>query len=404
MKITGLDKLTRTFEQASRAAQELNGDLATLRFDPGDPSSVEAAIAEAKLVVDNRLSGWYGNPIVDQMAEGAKASFEEQILAKVEEYKLSKPAPEYPSLNSVEDVLRRIRDTVSDLRRADYQTFDRHAERLARLLGDSALQPIVNELTKDLDLEGWLAAGEATQGGMIGSARLTWPETEEQQLGLVVLLARRFAGESREALNFAHQFFYNGSKITPNLQHMVSQVFVPFERDFAAHVMRKTGASIGGEVVAEQKKYPRRVFIVHGHDGEAREAVSRFLELLQFEVVILHEQANRGRTIIEKFEEHADVGFAIVLLTPDDLGAAVLNETMQPRARQNVVLELGYFLGKLGRERVVALRRGDVEIPSDILGVVYTPFDDAGAWKQLIARELKAADYEIDLNLLVRAP
>lgn len=178
---------------------------------------------------------------------------------------------------------------------------------------------------------------------------------------------------------------------------MVSQVFVPFERDFAAYVMRKTGASIGGEVVAEQKKYPRRVFIVHGHDNEVREAVARFMEALRFDVVILHEQAHRGRTIIEKFEEHADVGFAIVLLTPDDRGAAVSSEATQPRARQNVVLELGYFLGKLGRERVVALRRGDVEIPSDILGVAYTPFDDAGAWKELLARELKAADYEIDL-------
>lgn len=399
MKITGLDKLTKTLEQASRAAQELDGDLATLRFDPGDPSSVEAAIAEIKLVVDNRLSGWYGNPIVDQMAAGAKASFEQQILAKVEEYKLSHPAT--PNSNNIANILGRLRDTVSDLRRADYQTFDRHAEKLARLLGDDALASIVAELTKDLSLESWLEAGEATQGGMVGSARLSWPESEEQQLGLVILLARRFAGDSRQALNFAHQFYYNGSKVTANLQHMVSQVFVPFERDFAAYVMRETGANLSGEAVAEQKKYPRRVFIVHGHDGEAREAVARFMELLQFDVVILHEQANRGRTIIEKFEEHADVGFAVVLLTPDDHGSAVSSQSTELRARQNVVLELGYFLGKLGRERVVALRRGDVEIPSDILGVVYTPFDDGGAWKQLLARELKAADYEIDWSLVV---
>jgi predicted nucleotide-binding protein len=230
---------------------------------------------------------------------------------------------------------------------------------------------------------------------MVGSARLEWPSSDQQQMGLIILLARRFAGNSREALNFAHTFYYNGSNIARNLQHMVGQVFVPFERDFSSYVSRHTGAKAAGSSVEDTPKYPRRVFIVHGHDGEARETVARFMEQLGFEVVILHEQANRGRTIIEKFEEHADVGFAIVLLTPDDVGSAS-GGASQPRARQNVVMELGYFLGKLGRERVVALKRGEVELPSDILGVVYTPFDQHGGWKVDLVRELRAADYEVD--------
>jgi predicted nucleotide-binding protein len=120
---------------------------------------------------------------------------------------------------------------------------------------------------------------------------------------------------------------------------------------------------------------------VHGHDEAMREAVARFIEQLGFEVVILHEQANRGQTLIEKFESHGEAaGFAIVLLSADDEGCAV-GGAAAARARQNVVLKLGYFYGKLGRKRVCALKRGDLELPSDFVGVVYEPFDDAGTWK-----------------------
>jgi predicted nucleotide-binding protein len=106
----------------------------------------------------------------------------------------------------------------------------------------------------------------------------------------------------------------------------------------------------------------RRVFVVHGHDGEAKETVARFLEKLELEPIILHEQPNQGRTVIEKFEtSSSDVAFAVVLLTPDDLGRAANGPPdLSARARQGVILELGYFLGRLGRTRVCALHRGGV--------------------------------------------
>lgn len=149
-------------------------------------------------------------------------------------------------------------------------------------------------------------------------------------------------------------------------------------------------------------KSGRSVFIVHGHDEAARETTARYVERLGLEAVILHEQVNQGRTIIEKLEHNADVGFAVVLLTPDDVGAAAAaNDELRPRARQNVVLELGFFAGKLGRSRVCALHKGDVELPSDFLGVVYIPLDPAGGWRLLLARELKAAGFSIDLNAAV---
>lgn len=143
-------------------------------------------------------------------------------------------------------------------------------------------------------------------------------------------------------------------------------------------------------------RHSSRIFIVHGHDNETKEATARFLESLGFQPVILHEQANEGRTIIQKFREEAsDVGFAVVLMTPDDE-----MPDGSYRARQNVVLELGFFLGALGPERVAAIVKGNVTTPSDFDGVVYIPFD--GGWKIAIGRELQAAGYSVDWNALMR--
>ena len=145
----------------------------------------------------------------------------------------------------------------------------------------------------------------------------------------------------------------------------------------------------------------RKVFVVHGREEGPREAVARFLERLGFEPIILHEQANQGRTVIEKVEDHSDVGFAVIILTPDDMGN-LKGEEPQPRARQNVLLELGYFIGKLTRKRVCTLKVGELEIPSDWRGVVDEPYDAGGGWRQTLARELDAAEYEIDWNKVMR--
>lgn len=105
-------------------------------------------------------------------------------------------------------------------------------------------------------------------------------------------------------------------------------------------------------------------------------------------------------TIIEKFEKHSEVGFAVVLLTPDDEGGLKGTFPLKPRARQNVVFEHGYFCGRLGRSRVMALKKEQVETPSDFDGVLYTAVDQAGAWMTKLALELKTAGYNVDLNRL----
>lgn len=144
----------------------------------------------------------------------------------------------------------------------------------------------------------------------------------------------------------------------------------------------------------------RRVFLVHGHNMEALHTVARFLEGIGLEVTVLQEEPNRGQTIIEKFEQHGDVGFAVVLLTGDDTGRAAGASKLRsrPRARQNVIFELGYFIGRLGRERVCALYEDGVELPSDYSGVLYISIDTSGGWKLKLGKELDAAGFEIDLN------
>jgi Predicted nucleotide-binding protein containing TIR-like domain len=144
------------------------------------------------------------------------------------------------------------------------------------------------------------------------------------------------------------------------------------------------------------------VFVVHGHDGEVKVTVARFLlKLLGREPVILHEQPDRGRTIIEKFEQHAArAGCAVVLLTGDDDGGPV-GGSQQRRARQNVVFELGFFVGTLGRDRVIILYEPQVELPSDLDGVLYIELDDRGAWRNTVARELQAAGLNVDLAALL---
>lgn len=129
----------------------------------------------------------------------------------------------------------------------------------------------------------------------------------------------------------------------------------------------------------EVKTSRRKVFIVHGRDTKQAYELAWILQKrVGLAPVILNAETDEGRTIIEKFEKHSDVGYAFILLTPDDVGAlATEKENVKPRARQNVILELGYFLGKLGRKNVCCLLKGDIELPSDISGIIYKQFKES---------------------------
>lgn len=145
----------------------------------------------------------------------------------------------------------------------------------------------------------------------------------------------------------------------------------------------------------------KSVFIVHGHHGEAKQEVARFLERLGLNAIILHEQASGSKTIIEKIEAHTNVGYGVVLYTDCDVGSTKsAPDDLKSRARQNVVFEHGFLMGKLGRDKVTALVKGDVETPNDISGVVYIGMNDE-SWKNSLVKELMAADIEVDVTKLL---
>ncbi len=291
------------------------------------------------------------------------------------------------------DVFEQLRHATLDLQCADYQTYEKPLRRICKLLGIPGLAEANRELTNGLTLEKFLCESQESGTGMVGSHRLAWPDDDKEQLGITLLLILKMGEEPDSLLDFGHTYFSSSSKHIAALRAVVGQLIIPFLRDYKAFVLN-TGKPEPKVTMPKSN----RIFIVHGQDIAARESIARFIEQLGFEVVILHEQANRGGTIIEKIEANRDVGFAIVLLTPDDEGRRMGDSNLAPRARQNVLLELGYFMAYLGRTNICALRGGNVDIPSDFAGVVWTDLDPAGAWKTGLGRELAAAGYSLDWN------
>ena len=139
------------------------------------------------------------------------------------------------------------------------------------------------------------------------------------------------------------------------------------------------------------RKSPNRVFVVHGQNESARDQVVKFLSGVGLIGIVLHDQPNMGRHLLTKFIDEAElVTFAVVLMTDDDVGG-LKGGKLEPRARQNVILELGYFLSHLGQSRICALVSPGLEAPSDFDGIVYIKMDDDGRWKTIFKRELQAA-------------
>ena len=157
-------------------------------------------------------------------------------------------------------------------------------------------------------------------------------------------------------------------------------------------------AQISSSARGNEQPSTKEIFVVHGRDKDTKNTVARFLEKLKLIPLSLAEIPGRGRTIIEKFEQHAQVGFAIILLTPDDAGSLQGDTNLSPRARQNVIFELGFFIGRLDRKHVCALTKGEVEIPSDYAGIEYIPLDDSDGWQMKLFEELKSAGMPVDPN------
>lgn len=228
-------------------------------------------------------------------------------------------------------------------------------------------------------------------------------------------------------------FYLNAIPENFNIENLVTEIISKFiqstkeEKDFSDVLQsmkisqfQEKNISLIDKAIEDfnKKKYPKKeakplkpkksspknsnnrtdIFIVHGHNEEIKHSVARLLEKLKLRPIILNEQSNEGLTIIEKFEKYSNVSFAVILLTFDDYGKAKSTEKQNKRARQNVILELGYFIAKLGRKNVLPLYENDVELPSDISGVLYTKIDESENWKFRLVKELKTAGFNVDAN------
>lgn len=191
-----------------------------------------------------------------------------------------------------------------------------------------------------------------------------------------------------------------GANVIPIVQTAIDEAIGVVEsEDFSLE--EKCNAKNTSPKLSDGSCESRKIFIVHGHDEGMKLEVVQFLTKLNFEPIVLNECPNNGQTIIEKLEANSNVAFAVILLSPCDEGRKRGTEELRFRARQNVVVELGYFVGKLGRKNVFLLKKNNVEEISDFSGVVYTLFDSSGGWKLELAKGLGARGFSVDLNHLL---
>jgi len=190
--------------------------------------------------------------------------------------------------------------------------------------------------------------------------------------------------------NWQAEHVENMNKVKKLLEGFVEQL----------DIFNEPNKQLDKDISTNNKPISRKVFIVHGHDKQAISELTVILSNLGLKPIVLHEQASEGMTLIEKLEKYSNVGYAFIILTPDDLGTKKdikdIKTNLKPRARQNVVFEFGLFVGKLGRNKVCCLYKGNVKLPSDLDGLVYIPFNLSINEKQIdIIRELKAAGYKV---------
>ncbi|CAH1692187.1 Putative nucleotide-binding protein with TIR-like domain [Hyphomicrobiales bacterium] len=290
-------------------------------------------------------------------------------------------------------VLEQMTEALFELQGARIRGFHRPIKKLSNPIHHPDLEPTTKALSEKVDFDAFIKKSrDARTGSHIADGRLDWPDDDAEQLGLFIKIVDKLSESERYTIEFAREFFYSSSgDQMSHIYSMTSDLMIPFVKDYQRYVVRN-GQPVRGLVLPGSNK----VFVVNGHDEGARESVARFIDKLGLEAVILAEQVDQGRTVIQKFEDNAsEVGFAVVLITPDDIGGSVSNDEQSRRARQNVLFELGYFRGCLGKGKVCLVRKGDVEIPSDLAGVLYTEMDMGGGWKTKLAKEIDAAGLPI---------
>jgi len=295
-----------------------------------------------------------------------------------------------------ERIFREFNQVMESILSADRQTYDSKVKECVTLIEDS--QILKNFMQHYLDNS--ITVNEV----MRGWNEFIFPGKSDEQIAfLLKLFYEVYNGTCNLSVKLYEAF---GNKtLNDNYyafnKNVVRSCYDKLKQKFNDYIEDKFINIQAMDIIGDTHMDKTKVFIVHGHDNEAKEKTARFIEKLSLTPIILHEQASSGNTIIEKIEQYSNVGYGIVLYTPCDMGKAKDENDYQNRARQNVIFEHGFLIGKLGRRNVCELVKGDIEKPNDISGVVYIPMDDADSWKMSIFKELKAIGYEIDANKIV---
>lgn len=257
----------------------------------------------------------------------------------------------------------------------------RAAEELRKLRAQAEDPEIQSEGPKH---KGWKAKADAIIQAALGKESETLREFRELRYGLGIWTGA--PGEAEQDKQFFASAVKDAAALIDAAIYQLELQQVPDEAPSALSPQESNGP----------------IFVVHGHDDGRKFELMRLLDrAVEPEAIVLHEQPNRGATILEKFERHAQTAsFAIVILTGDDEGRLRSdgNHPFKVRGRQNVIFELGAFIGLLGRARVAVLKDPDIEEPSDLNGLVYIPLDTAGAWRYRLLQELRAAGVKVDFN------
>jgi predicted nucleotide-binding protein len=238
------------------------------------------------------------------------------------------------------------------------------------------------------------------------------PEFKAWRDDVIRFLKKKYGNNSHEAASFEKIEFYNMYLVVDVIDGQFienkNKVKDLFNKELQTAILYLKNYESDDNSDSEEKQNVKtnktnneNVFIVHGRNDGVKAEVANFLLKLGIKPIVLHEQTNRGQTIIEKFEKHSDVKAAIILFTCDDLGKYKDDSKLEKRARQNVIFEAGYFIGKLGRENTIILLEDGLKIPSDLDGYTYIEIDKKQSWELALAKELKGLGFNIDMNNLV---
>jgi len=302
---------------------------------------------------------------------------------------------------------QRYYDIQSDVMQSKYHNFETNLNTFVEFCEkDPAMVKITEPLkeNKSVNVVKWYDDIFKTGGSMVGSKRYVLPSDPDQEASILYqFLLGIHAG------TFRFQQFtigvYGRTRFDEAVYEFSNDIFRKMFR-YLGHRLDSLEAEYEKKMPTQSQKAspsaPSQVFIVHGHDNPMLDSVELLVRKMGLEPIILSDQRAEGLTIIEKFEKHSQVPHAIVLLSPDDKGCKKdePSEKAMTRARQNVVLELGFFTGKLGRHGVTVVHKtvADFEMPSDYHGVEYIPYDDKNDWKLKLAKELERAGFKVDFS------